>query len=425
MQHRIFWTERRPVPSAPAAGLLPGRCDVAVVGGGLTGLSTAYHLAVAGLSVVVLEQDRIGSGASTRNAGMTLTGLKFTPRDLVRRYGRTQALRLYRISLEAVDMVESLVRQGAIDCEFDRCGALCAAVTRHHLADMEADRQFLRQALSLDTLMVQGCDLSRELGSPLYCGAHVDPLSAGLDPAGLVGGLLKLAVEKNVHIREMTPLTAVVRENGRFRLRTPAGALTAGELVMATNGYTPSLFPFLRRRIIPVGSHVIVTERLPPDLAAELIPRNRMVFDSKHLLFYFRRVGGGRLLFGGRVSFGRIDERIAAKRLQQALHVVFPQLKSVNARFHWSGNVCFTFDKMPHIGSRNGVWFALGYGGHGVAMSAYFGRLLSDLITGRTKAHPFLNLPFEQRFYYRKRPWFLPPATAGFKFLDWAERVRP
>jgi glycine/D-amino acid oxidase-like deaminating enzyme len=424
MQQRVFWTARRPVPPVPFAGGLPERCDVAVVGGGLTGLSAAYHLSAAGLRVVLLEKGRVGSGASTRNAGMTLTGLKFSLNELIRRYGRRRALELYRVSLAAIDLIETLTARERIDCGFKRCGALCAAVSRRHLAAMESDRLCLEQSLNLSTFTLGRSDLARELASPLYCGAHVDPLSAGVDPAGLVAGLAALAVGKGAQLEENTPVTGVDRQNGGFRLRTPAGSLFAALLVMATNGYTPGLFPCLRRRIIPVGSHVIVTEPLPPELAAELIPRNRMVFDSKHLLFYFRRVGEDRLLFGGRVGFGEIDGRTAALRLQRGMHAVFPQLKEFGAQYHWSGNVGFTFDQMPHLGAHRGLWFAVGYGGHGVALSTYFGCLLADLITGRRKTHPFMELPFEQRFYYRRRPWFLPLAAAGYGLLDWAEAMR-
>jgi glycine/D-amino acid oxidase-like deaminating enzyme len=424
MKNRIYWLEN--LSAAPVIPVEPFResCDVAVVGGGLTGLSTALHLARKGLAVSIFESDAAGSGASSRNAGMTLAGLKLSPHDLIGCYGTARAIRLYRASLAAIEFTEKLIHQEGIECEFLRCGALWAAWTRHHRQGFDVAQELLLKTFSHKTHTVDREDMPGELGSPYYCGGLVDPLSAGVNPAKLTRGLLKSALAAGVHVFEHTPVTAITGRSGHCQLKTSRGMVRAEKAVAATNGYTPTFFKSLRRRVIPIGSYVIVTEPLPPDVAKQLIPQGRMVFDTKHLLDYFRMVGGNRLLFGGRVSFGRMDDRTAAEKLQQEMHRVFPQLKPFRIEYYWSGNVCFTFDQMPHLGQDNGIYYALGYCGHGVAMSIYSGYTLAEMIAGEPVDNPFTELAFKSRFYYRQKPWFLPLAGAYYKMIDRLERYR-
>jgi glycine/D-amino acid oxidase-like deaminating enzyme len=422
MKNRIYWLEH--LPAAPVIPVEPfsNRCDVAIVGGGFTGLSTALHLARRGLAVSIFENNTAGSGASTRNAGMTLAGLKLSPQALIGRYGKAQAIRLYRASLAAIEFTERLIHQEGIQCEFLRCGAIWAAYAQRHRRELNAVRQLLNDTFNHETWTVDGRAMQTELDSPYYCGGLVDPLSAGVQPAKLIHGLLKSALTAGVRICEHTPVTAVTACSGHYQLKTPRGMVRAEKVIVATNGYTPSFFKFLRRRVIPIGSYIIVTEPLPPDIAPQLIPQGRMVFDTKHLLYYFRMVEGNRLLFGGRVSFGQMDDRSAAEKLQQEMHQVFPQLKPFQTEFYWSGNVCFTFDQMPHLGQDNGIYYALGYCGHGVAMSIYAGYTLAEMIAGEAVDNPFTELAFKSRFYYRQKPWFLPLAGAYYRMIDRLER---
>jgi glycine/D-amino acid oxidase-like deaminating enzyme len=422
MKNRIYWLEHLPAAPLIPATSLSARCDVAIVGGGLTGLSAALYLARKGLAVSIFENNTAGSGASTRNAGMTLAGLKLSPQALIGRYGKAQAIRLYRTSLAAIEFTERLIHQEGIECEFLRCGALWAAYAQRHRREFDAVRQLLNETFNHETCTVDGRAMQAELDSPYYCGGLVDPLSAGVHPAKLIHGLLKSALTAGVRIFEHTPVTAVTGGSGHCQLKTSRGMVRAEKVIAATNGYSPSFFKFLRRRVIPIGSYIIVTEPLPPDIAPQLIPQGRMVFDTKHLLYYFRMVGGNRLLFGGRVSFGQMDDRSAAEKLQQEMHQVFPQLKPFQTEFYWSGNVCFTFDQMPHLGQDNGIYYALGYCGHGVAMSIYSGYTLAEMIAGQAVDNPFTELAFKSRFYYRQKPWFLPLAGAYYRMIDKLER---
>jgi glycine/D-amino acid oxidase-like deaminating enzyme len=420
MKNRVYWLENLSESEASSIPVdnLSETCDVAVIGGGLTGLSTAFHLACRGVSVSILENNSIGSGASIRNAGMTLTGFKLSPDELLYRYGKEHAARLYRTSLEAIDFAEKFIQDQGIHCDFFRCGALWAAYAKRHYKGFDATQRLLKGTFSHETYTVASRDLKGELGSPFYCGGLVDPQSAGVNPVKLIRGLLKSALAAGVCIYEHTPVTAMTCRNRHYHLQTSRGAVRAEKVVIATNGYTPPFLGSLRRRVIPVVSYIIVTEALSPNIAQELIPHGRMVFDTKHLLYYFRLVEGNRLLFGGRVSFAKMSDRTAAEKLQHEMRAVFPQLKPFQIEYYWSGNVCFTFDQLPHLGRENGIYYALGYCGHGVAMSLYSGCNLAKMIMNESVDNPFQKLAFTPRFYYRKKPWFLPLAGAYYKIID-------
>ncbi len=418
MKTLSYWRDTFPC-EATTTNMLPAHCDVAIIGGGLTGLSTALHTAKSGAAVVLLEQEKIGWGASTRNAGMALTGLKLAPEELVKRYGRERARKFYRASLDALAFVQSLIEQEQIACDFYRCGDLCVAYRPSHYDGLIASQKFLREEFEHHTQLVPAAELARELGSKVYHGGLIDPLSAGLNPAKLVAGLARCAQVAGVHLFEATPVEECHRGQSGFELKTPRGLLRAKEVVVATNGYTPAALRHLRRRIIPVGSYIIVTEPLGRGLAEELLPAKRMVYDTKNFLFYFRRTPDDRLLFGGRTSFTPMSDREAARILRADLLSVFPQLAATNIDYAWHGTIGFTFDQMPHLGEQHGLHYAMGYGGHGVVMSVYFGYWLAQKLGGaNTDDFPFFELPMPARFFYRKRPWFLPLAGAYYRVLD-------
>lgn len=418
MQELSFWRDNFPFVVATAHEL-PARCDLAVIGGGLTGLSTALHAARGGAAVVLLEQEQIGWGASTRNAGMALTGLKLAPEQLVQRYGRERARRFYRTSLDALAFVQNLIEQEKLACDFHRCGDLCVAYRPSHYKGLIASQKFLHEAFEHRTELVAAAELKHELATNVYHGGLLDPLSASLHPAKLVAGLARCAHEAGAHLFETTAVLDCNRESNGFVLQTSRGELRAREVVVATNGYTPASLRPLRRRIIPVGSYIIATEPLGRTRAEALLPTNRMVYDTKNFLFYFRRTPDDRLLFGGRTSFTPMRDGEAAKILRTDMLSVFPQLAATKIEYAWHGNVGFTFDQMPHLGVQNGLHYALGYGGHGVVLSVYFGYWLAQKLCGAdTSAFPFFDLPMPARFFYRKRPWFLPLAGAYYRVLD-------
>ncbi len=418
MIEKSCWTDTVSAWPETPAGELPEVCDTAVIGGGITGLSTALHLARRGANVVLFEQNQIGWGASIRNGGMTLTGLKLSPEKLIKKYGLSEARKYYQASLDAIDFAEKFITEENLDCDYKRHGALWAAYTPGHYEALKKSQELLQNTFNHETHLVPVDNIKTELGSDYYHGGLVDPLSAGLNPAKYVAGLLEKALAAGVKIFQQTPVEKFDKNASGFQIHTSRGSVTADHLVAATNGYTPPGLPWLRRRIIPIGSYIIATEPLEDAVAGEIIPKNRMVYDSKKYLSYFRLTPDRRLLFGARTSFAGQDNRTAAAVLQRWTYDVFPQLQGVKTDYYWSGHVGFTFDQMPHLGVNDGLYYATGYCGHGVAPGLYFGSHLARLISGEKTDLPFLNLDYPKMLFYRKRAWFLPLAGLYYKMVD-------
>lgn len=422
MKNLSYWLDTAPAPPPLPPEPLPDRCDAAIIGGGYTGMMIALELARAGRSVRVFEAQRMASGASSRNAGQMLAGLKLGPQALIDQYGAERAVRLYRATLDAIDFTESFVARERIECHFHRHGALwCAYSPRHH-ERLAAAHSLLAAAFGHETQLLSRAELGAELGSDSYHGGLVDPLSGGLHPGQLAMGLLARVQEAGAGLHENLPVQSVERTPRGFRLTTPAGAIEADQVAVATNGYTPEQLPWFRRRVIPIGSYILVTEPLGAALARSVLPRGRMAFDTKQFLFYFRLTPDNRLLFGGRTSFARIEDAEACRILAAAMREVFPQLADCAIDYSWSGQVGFTFDRLPHLGEHEGVHFAMGYCGHGVANSLFFGHHLAQRMQGRPGTLPFAELPFPARFFYRRQPWFLPLAGRYYRMLDRLER---
>jgi glycine/D-amino acid oxidase-like deaminating enzyme len=409
----------RPDPEPPAS--LPPRIDVAIVGSGYTGLSAALHLSRSGASVAVLEKETVGWGASSRNGGQVLTGLKVGPADLLRRFGRTRARELFACSLAAIDLIERLVGEERIDCGFRRSGHLQAAARPSHYDSLCRERDLLAADFDHPVTLVPRSAQSSELGSDGYHGLLLDERSAALNPAQYVSGLAAAAARAGAQIFEKTAVCKISREHTTFRLTTSAGALQARSVLVATNGYTDAVAPWLRRRVVPIGSFIIATEPLPPHLADRLVPKRRVVSDTRHFLHYFRLSDDGRIVFGGRAQFAAStpeSTRKSARILRRDLGRVFPELAGIDVAFIWSGHVCFTRDFLPRLGEHHGVHYALGYAGHGVAMATYLGRLAAEAMLGRPIVNPFRDLRFRAIPLYNGTPWFLPLVGAYYKARD-------
>jgi glycine/D-amino acid oxidase-like deaminating enzyme len=228
---------------------------------------------------------------------------------------------------------------------------------------------------------------------------------------------MRVALESRVKIVEKTEVVGVSRQGGGFAVETSQGEILADKIAVATNGYTPDFLREIRRRVIPIGSYIIATEQLDESQAKELIVNNRLVFDSKKYLHYFR-VYDRRLIFGGRASYVEIDPELSAKRMTSQMHAIFPQLQKVEVEYSWMGYVGYTFDQMPHIGQLGDIYYSMGYCGHGVANAFHFGRNLADLILEKPTMFPFLNLKTPSNLFYYNRAWFLPAAGAWYKLKD-------
>ena len=423
---QIYWhtTVQMPDESNPAP--VPEKVDVAVIGGGFTGLSAARTLAKRGVKVAVLEAHTIGWGASSRNGGMTLTGLKPSMHTVIKQYGREVARRLFQCSLESVDTVEQVVREESIDCGFARRGHLLTANKPKHYEELEKSVEFMEKEFNHKVRLVPRDQQREEIGTDLYYGALIDEVSGGLNPAQYVTGLARAAERAGATLHARARVNRLERGGNRFVLETERGTVRAENVLVGTSGYTGSVTKKLQKKIIPIGSFIIATEKLSDALANELSPKNRMIFDYKHYLNYFR-LWDNRMIFGGRAAFFPENAntiRRSAEILQREMVQVYPQLKDIKIEYVWGGTLDFAFDMMTHVGETDGIYYSLGYAGHGVAMASYLGRTVAEaMLNGNIKDHPFASFSFPGAplGLYNGFPWFLPFAGAWHKILDWIE----
>jgi glycine/D-amino acid oxidase-like deaminating enzyme len=432
LQEHNYWLTTTDFPKIEARPL-PDCADVAIIGAGFTGLSAARTLAQRGAKVAVLESETIGWGASSRNGGMVLTGMKLGVNQLISMYGRELTRRMYAASLETIDCVEQIVREEAIDCNFSRCGHLEVACKQKHFDDYARQAEVIAREFNHQLRVVQKNELSAEIGSNIYHGGMVDEVSAGLNPARYVAGLGAAAAKAGAEIFERTRVEGLQRESRQgesgWKITTSRGALPratlwAREVFVATSGYTSRATPALQKKLIPIGSFIITTEVLPEKLARELSPRNRMIYDSKNYLYYYRLTPDRRMLFGGRAAFfPETDQTIrrSAEILRRGMIDVYPQLRDTKIEYVWGGTLDFAFDIMPHAGQLDGMYYAVGYAGHGVAMATYQGQKMAQLISGDKPENPFAGIKFPGAplGLYNGKPWFLPFAGMWYKFLDW------
>ncbi len=416
-----YWLDPSPNLPQPTTSAWPTQAEVAVIGAGLTGLAAAHTLARHGANVVVLDTHALGWGASSRNGGMVLHGLKLGARALLTRYGRDRARRLFHASVQAVNTVERLTQQEHMACHFVRCGHAELAYKPGHYPSLLTEAETLAHHFDHAVRVVPRADLGTVIDSPLYHGALIDEGSAGVHPAQFVAGLAHAAGRAGAQLWPHTTVTGVHRVPGGFVVLTTRGPLRVQHVVAASGGYTGRTTPALQKRFIPIGSYIIATEPLNPNLAATLIPNGRMLYDTKHFLYYFRLTPDNRLLFGGRAGFfpetpATVSESAAI--LQRSMLAVYPQLQGVRVTHAWGGTLDFAADMMPHAGVLEGLAFAGGYAGTGVALATYLGGLLGDLLAGQPRDNPFAELPFDPIPFYTGTPWFLPLAGLWFRALD-------
>ena len=426
MKQQIYWHTTVQTPDDSKISPLPEKVDVAIIGGGYTGISAARTLAKQGIRAAVLEANTIGWGASSRNGGMVLTGLKVGMQTVTRKYGRETAKKLFQCSLEAIDTVERIVKEEQIDCGFARYGHLLTANKPQHYQALKEEVEFMEKEFNHKLRLLPRDQQHTEIGSHLYYGALLDECSGGLNPGQYVTGLAAAAERAGATLHARARVKQLSRNALGFRIETERGSLEANSVLVGTSGYTGSVTKKLQKKIIPIGSFIIATEKLPEHLVKEIIPNGRMIFDSRHYLNYFR-LWDNRLIFGGRAAFfpeNSTTIQRSADILRREMIQVFPQLQDTRVDFVWGGTLDFAFDKMTHIGEVDGIYYSLGYAGHGVAMATYLGKTVAEaMIKGNIREHPFASFAFPGAplGLYNGFPWFLPFAGAWHKILDWVE----
>jgi glycine/D-amino acid oxidase-like deaminating enzyme len=422
MKFTSYWLDTAPRGSEERSRTSPGgRADVAVVGGGLTGVVAALHLARRGAKVHLFEQQTVGFGASGRNGGMATTGMSIGIRDAVDRYGFEKAAGLYNAYTEGIDLIEKLVIDESIDCDFGRPGKLNLATKPGHYEGFAKTAELLNSRLGGDSQLVPKSELRREIGSDVFHGGMVESKSASLHVGKYVRGLGDAAERAGVTIHEHASVQRLTRVSSGHELETPRGRMQADQVLLATGAYTRRPFRWHQVRIAPVGSFIIATEPLDRSVCDDLLPHRRVASDSKNLLNYFRISPDNRLLFGGRARFAMSNpqsDETSGRILRDAMVRVFPQLADARIDYCWGGQVDMTLDRMVKAGEHDGVFYSMGYAGHGVQMATYMGRQMAEYMSGVPEANIWSDFVFRRIPGHVGPPWFLPFAGAYYRFKD-------
>ena len=375
--HQALWPatvrERRPASDRFGEGR---SVDLAVVGGGFAGCSAALAAAEAGASVVLLEARDLGWGASGRNGGQVIPGLKLDPADMEAKYGKEAGAKLAEAVGAAADVVYSLIDKHAIDCAPRRGGWIQAAhaATALGVIQRRCDQWAARGA---PVEKLDAAAVSRLLGTSAYVGGWIDKRAGTIHPLSYVFGLARAAQAAGAKLCEETPATSLVREGDGWQIRTPKGALAARKVIVATDAYSDHLVPGLAQSMILVQSAQVVTEPLPASLREHLMPNGICASETRQLAFYFRQSPDGRLMFGGRGAVGDNEQPAFTQALIAAMHRMFPETRSIPIAYRWSGQVGLTLDGIPHIHQPEpGLLIGFGYNGRGVAMATLMGQWL-------------------------------------------------
>ncbi len=409
-------------PPVIAEHPLPDEVDVVVVGAGYCGLSAARVLARQGRSVVVVDRDPLGRGASTRNGGMVIPELKAGPAGLRNRYGPVGP-QMYEDVNQAFDQLEALVADEDIDCDYWRSGQLYLAHNRAHVEALASMADEHGGELGEPVRFVARADLGDEIGSTAFHAGVVLERTGAIHPAKYHAGLARLALDAGADIHDRTAALALEpRERGGHQVITERGALVAGDVILATNAYADGLVPWLARRVVPIGSFIIASEVLDPELARSVSPRGRMLVDTRNLVFYWRLSPDGRVLFGGRRSLAPSSIPDARDFLYRSMVEIHPQLAGTRVTHAWGGNVAITLDRMPHFGRVPtgpglGALYATGCNGSGVALNSWMGTRAAEVVLGGPMP-AIADIRFPAVPFHRVHRAYLPAVGQWFGWED-------
>jgi len=421
MKTAPFWWEQAPRELTNHINQ-PDKVDVAIIGAGFTGLNAALVLARAGLSVAVFEAGILGEGASTRNGGMVGPSFhKLGIAGLTAKYGKQKTDEIISESVGFVGFLKDFLKTENIDADFAQTGRFRGALKPAHYDAMARELEGLQQTANVSGHMVSQQDMAAETGSNLFYGGVAYDMDGGLHPAKYHDGLVARVRKAGAVILPQTPVRQLQKQNAKFCLTTPRGDTIAEQVAICTNGYTGSQFPQFRRRVLPLRSAMIATEPLDADLLARLMPKARMCGDSRRIVAYYRpSPDGKRILFGGRATGRGENPEKNARQLRASMVEIFPDLADTAISHVWSGLVAYTFDHAPHIGQMNGLDYAMGYCGSGVARSSYFGQKLAHKMLGNeAEGHTsFDDLPFTGKPLYTGNPWFMPLVLNWHRMAD-------
>ncbi len=414
-----FWWEAAQ-PQEKSGELPLGIIDVVVIGAGYTGLSAARTLAGRGLDVLVLDREVPGYGASSRNGGMIGNLLKPGLSGLISTYGEEKGVLIAKEAVLSVSFLKDLIETEGIECDFRLNGRLYPAVLKKHFASMVGESEKRSRYLGVQEEILEGQAYREDLGSELYVGGIRQHGTGSLHPAKYLKGLVEAVEKAGAQLIAPCEAKAFQKIKDGFDIQTTSGSVRARNVLFATNGYGGSANAFLQRRVMPIGSTMIATEPLGENRIKALFPTGRVIADSRKMLSYYRpSPDGQRVLLGGRPTILPASPEEQARSLKKRLCEIFPEIRETAVTHVWSGNVAYGFEALPTIGRHEGVYYALGYCGSGVAMSGYLGyKAALQILEESEGATAFDDLPFPDRAYYRGRPWFVPLAMMGYAIRD-------
>ncbi len=365
-------------------------CDVAVVGGGLAGLSAALELRQRGLDVVLLEAQEVGFGASGRNGGQAIHGLACEQATIEAQLGLDEARRVWDMSIEALDLIRERIGRHAIACDW-RDGYLGLAVNARKGVELAAWAERMAEVYHYPMARIAPAEIGRWIDSPRYHSGVHDPRSGHLHPLKYTLGLARAAAAAGVRLHEHTAVTALV-QGAMPVLRTAAGEVRARQVLLAGNVYLHGIAPQLEQRIMPVGTYIACSEALAPALADSLIPSRAAVCDTNFVLDYFRTTNDHRMLYGGRVSYSTVTPANLEGSMRQRMVHTFPQLAAARIEYAWGGFVDISMNRAPDFGrlpaaggstqNAQNIYYLQGFSGHGLALSGLAGRVVAEAMAG-------------------------------------------
>jgi len=419
-----YWLDTAPKFASATQGPPQGRTDVAVIGGGFTGLTAALSLARAGASVTLLEAGPVMGEASGRNGAQCNNGTLQDFAGLSHSLGVDRASDYYRAYNRAVDIVEGMVQTEGIDCDFHRSGKLKVAAKPSHYDNLQRTCAALHAAgVDPDAQVLGKAQLAQEINSDAYYGGLLQPLSAQLHVGKFGIGLAERAAAAGARIYQSAPVIRLKRLASKgWHVASPEGEVQASQVLLATGGSGPGPFGWFRRRIVPVGSFIVVTEPLGAERLDALLPGRRSYVNTLNIGNYFRRTPDERLLFGGRARFAVSNPRSDAKSgvvLQSTLAKTFPVLADARVDYCWGGTVDMSADRLPRAGERNGLFYSMGYSGHGVQMAVMMGQVMAQMMQGQSTDNPWAGLSWPPVPGHFGKPWFLPVVGLYYRMLDY------
>ena len=414
-----YWWDATPRPE-PDDQSLPQNTEVLIIGSGYTGLNCAIETVRGGLQTLVIDAESAGWGCSSRNGGQISGEIKPGYDELRRKHGTQKAFDLVKEARNALDWVGDFIRSEDIDCEFVQCGRFQAAHNPRQFSRLASQMENQPKGLEQPMTIVERKDQASEIDSDYYYGGLIMGNHCLLDPAKYHQGLLDAAIASGCSVVSECAALNIERNSNGFCVTTSKGVVNAKKVVIATSGYTGTVTPWQRRRLIPIGSYMLATEQLDPVRAEKLMPSKRVFSDSRKLVVYFRRSAeGDRVLFGGRVSVFESDPVKSAPALRQEMLRIFPQLGDVKLSHSWMGFVGFSFDYLPHLGEQDGLFYAMGYCGSGICLASYFGNRLGLQVLGKAEGKiAFNDIKFQTRPFYTGTPWFLSTAVKYYQVRD-------